>query len=210
VSFNLGMNQELLITKLESEGTLKSNQIKSALAKVPRVDFVLPKSQELAYEDIAIPTMSGQTMSQPTTVVFMLEKLELARRQEVLEIGFGSGWVTALIAEVVGPDGRVDAFEISPQVYRFGFSNLSKYKYNNIRLFNQSALDYLVEKSKSYNRIISGAAFPGNIATIREALKVGGVAVIPMQNNSIHRVTRTNDDFVKENYYGFVFVPVVE
>lgn len=198
-----------LVKKLKKDGILISKKIEDALLVVDRVDFVTEENRNYAYEDVALPTLSGQTMSQPTTVTFMLEKLDLKKGLSVLEIGFGSGWVTALMAKIVGEKGSVEAFEIDDDIYKFGSKNLEKYGFINIGLHLGSSVEYL-KKAKKYDRIISGAAFGGNLKLIRESLKVGGVAVIPLQNNSIHKITRTKDDFIKENYYGFVFVPLIE
>lgn len=202
------MSQESLVNKLENKGVLESDQVKKALLKIDRGNFVTPENIDLAYEDTALPTFEGQTISQPQTVIFMLEKLELNKDLSVLEIGFGSGWVTALIAEIIGSKGTVDAFEIVPRLYEFGLGNLKPYDFKNINLHLGSVVDHFKISNKKYDRIISGAAFGGNLELIRNSLKVGGIAVIPMQNNSIHKITRTKDDFIKENYYGFVFVPL--
>jgi protein-L-isoaspartate(D-aspartate) O-methyltransferase len=196
-----------LVNKLKNDSVLVSQNIEDAILTVDRADFVTEENLDFAYEDIALPTLSGQTMSQPTTVAFMLEKLELKKGLTVLEIGFGSGWVTALMAKIVGEKGKVEAFEISEDIFNFGANNLKKYDFKNTTLHHGSVAEHLV-KGEKYDRIISGAAFGGNVKLIRESLKIGGVAVVPLQNNSIHKITRTKDDFVKENYYGFVFVPI--
>jgi protein-L-isoaspartate(D-aspartate) O-methyltransferase len=196
-----------LVNKLKNDSVLVSQNIEDAILTVDRADFVTEENLDFAYEDIALPTLSGQTMSQPTTVAFMLEKLELKKGLTVLEIGFGSGWVTALMAKIVGEKGKVEAFEISEDIFNFGANNLKKYDFKNTTLHHGSVAEHLV-KGEKYDRIISGAAFGGNVKLIRESLKIGGVAVVPLQNNSIHKITRTSDDFIKENYYGFVFVPI--
>lgn len=201
------MNNVDLVNKLKSDGVLMSQNIEDAILTVDRANFVSEENLDFAYEDIALSTLSSQTMSQPTTVTFMLEKLELKKGLTVLEIGFGSGWVTALMAEIIGEKGKIDSFEISEDIYNFGATNLEKYDFKNISLHHGSAAEHL-KIGKKYDRIISGAALGGNVKLIRDSLNVGGVAVVPLQNNSIHKITRTKDDFVKENYYGFVFVPI--
>lgn len=201
------MNNIDLVNKLKNDSVLISQNIEDAILVVDRADFVTEENLDFAYEDIALSTLSSQTMSQPSTVTFMLEKLELRKGLTVLEIGFGSGWVTALIAEIIGEKGKIESFEISEDIHKFGATNLGKYDFKNINLHQGSVADHL-EKGEKYDRIISGAALGGNVKLIRESLNVGGIAVVPLQNNSIHKITRTEDDFVKENFYGFVFVPI--
>ncbi len=203
------MNQDDLIKKLIQSDTLKSRKLLKVFRKIDRADFVTPESLEFAYQDSALALFNGQTISQPTTVAFMLEKLEMREGLKVLEIGFGSGWQTAIISGVIGRSGRIDALEINKEIFDFGFCNLKKYNFKNINLYNESVIKYLNHNQEKYDRIISGAAFLENhLDLIKKSLKIGGISVIPTQDNFIKKIIRKEDGYIEEDYYGFVFVPL--
>ena len=96
---------EELIRWLEGRGVLRSPRLKAALQAVDRADFIPPDLRAAAYLDEPLPIGQGQTISQPYTVVFMLEALGVAPGHRVLEIGYGSAWQTALLAYLVGDQG---------------------------------------------------------------------------------------------------------
>ena len=91
------MNADYMIEDLKNKG-IKDKKVLEALKRVPRENFVLKEFRHMAYDDKALPIVSSQTISQPYTVAFMLENLELKEKENVLEIGSGSGWNSALIA----------------------------------------------------------------------------------------------------------------
>ncbi len=198
------------MTKSLLSGVLKTQEIKKAFAEVDRKDFVRPEYFDLAYEDIPLPIGYGQTISQPTTVAFMLELLQPKKGLKVLDVGTGSGWTTALLAHIVGKEGEVVGVEIIPELVEFGKQNISRYcKGLNANIFlAKKEFGYPLESP--YDRILVSAS--GNevpVALIRQ-LKKGGVMIIPVKN-SIWKVIRRSvntDDIWKEEYPGFVFVPL--
>ena len=105
-----------LIDSLIQEGWLKTPRIIEAFRKIKRVDFLPEDMKDLAELNEALPIGYGQTISQPLVVAFMLEQLEPRPGDKVLDIGSGSGWTTALLAEVVGHGGRVIAIDSSSKV----------------------------------------------------------------------------------------------
>lgn len=116
-----------LIEQLISEGALKTKGIISAFRKIKREDFMLPETLAEAEENHPVPIGFGQTISQPFTVAFMLELLQPKEGDKILDIGSGSGWTTALLAEIVGPKGKVYAIERIPELKKFGENNVRKY-----------------------------------------------------------------------------------
>src|SRR3989338_11208544 len=148
-------NQEF-IAYLESGGVLRSPRIKQALERFPREYFVPPKLIRQAYEDYPLPIGEGQTISQPYTVVFMLEELKVKTGDKVLEIGAGSGWQTALLSYLVGKNGHVWAYEIRKPVAKFGRANLASLR--NVDYVCGDASAHW-RKHTPYNSIIAGAAF---------------------------------------------------
>lgn len=197
-----------LIDNLVQTGYLKTSHVTKAFRKFERKHFV-PKSLKLmANVNNALPIGSGQTISQPLTVAFMIELLEPKKGHKILEIGGGSGWQTAILSEIVGSDGKVYAFEIIESLAEFGKKNLEKFKLKNI-LFEHKDVSAGYKKEAPYDRIISGAAFEKIPDSLKEQLKVGGILVAPTQQDDIRKMTRiSKNDFDEEIIPGFVFVPV--
>jgi len=116
-----------LINDLIKEGWLKTPRITEAFSKIKRVDFLPEDMKDLAEENTALSIGFGQTISQPLVVAFMLELLEPKVGEKILDIGSGSGWTAALLAEIVGEKGKVFALEAIPELKEFGEKNVSKY-----------------------------------------------------------------------------------
>lgn len=204
-------SNEELVEHLEAVGVLKSSQLKAALLAFPRGRFVPKELLESAYVDHPLPIGNGQTISQPYTVVFMLEELNVQVGDNVLEIGAGSGWQTALLSYLVGESGSVWAYEIKHAVAEFGKNNLVSFKLANVDYVEGDASQHWHEHAP-YNRIIAGAAFGNEKETrgVASLLTIGGRMVVPTMNNDIRVVDRVGEDKFKEKiHYGFVFVPVV-
>ena len=121
------MSMDQLIKSLGKKGVLKSVSIRDALKKVDRKDFVGEDLASLVYEDTALPIGEGQTISQPYTVVFMLELLGAVSGEKIMDVGHGSGWSTGLLADIVGDGGKVYAIELLEILCRMGEKNVSRY-----------------------------------------------------------------------------------
>ena len=87
------------------------------------------KYADLTYVNEPLPIGHGQTISQPLTVAFMLELLQPEEGNKILDIGSGSGWQSALLAEIVGEKGKVYAMEVVPELKEYGEKNVSKYNF---------------------------------------------------------------------------------
>lgn len=118
-----------LIDSLITEGWLKTSNIIEAFLKIERVGFLPEDIKNLAELNEALPIGFGQTISQPLVVAFMLELLQPHPADKILDIGSGSGWTTALLAEIVGVKGKVIAIEIVPEIKESGERNVSKYNF---------------------------------------------------------------------------------
>lgn len=202
---------ESLYEKLISSGVLRSNSVKQAFLENDRKNFMPERYLEYAYEDVPIPIGRGQTISQPTTVIFMLELLGARSKNIVLDIGAGSGWVSAMLGRIVGEKGQVYACEIKKAVADFGRKNLKKYNGENIKYYS---CDYktLLDKLPPLDRIISGAGFRGEEEhkELIKKLKIGGKMIVPTAENDIRAIKRTGVATVEERKFpGFIFVPIV-
>ena len=202
-------NLEQLISHLKRQGVLKSDKIETALRRVDRKNFVPASLQPQAYEDRPLPLAEGQTISQPTTVVFMLELLDVKPNQKILDIGAGSGWVSCLLAELAKPNGRVYAYEIKEKVAQMGAENIARLNCSNV-IYRWADAAEVWAKASPYDRIHCAAAFKKIPPDLLDQLAVGGVLVAPTQDNYIYKVKRTSKEkFESEKYFGFVFVPFV-
>ena len=180
------------------------NNILNAFLKVKREDFVLDEFKYLAYKDVALPILCDQTISQPSTIVYMLELLELEKRQKILEIGTGSGYNAALMAEIVEP-GKVYTIEIIKELHEFAKKNLKNYK--NIILLNQDGSLGLKEFAP-FNRIIFTAACPEIPYNLVDQLKENGILVAPVGEHyqEMIKIVKTKEGDKISNYGKFEFV----
>lgn len=185
--------RENMVLKLISEGVLKSPKVIKAMLTVPREVFVLPQYRRQAYIDTPLPILKGQTISAPHMVALMCELAELDLGHKVLEVGTGSGYHAAVIAEIVAPrdskvKGKVISIERIPELVEYAKKNLEKAGYTDrvIVILGDGTLGY--PKESPYDRIIVTAAAPSIPKPLVEQLKVGGIMVIPIGNRYYQRL----------------------
>lgn len=201
---------EELIQQLISQGYLKTPAIIDAFYRVKRRDFLPPDLVEEESINAPLPIGHGQTISQPLTVAFMFELLKPETGQKILDIGFGSGWTTALLAEIVGPKGNVFGIERISELKKIGQENVAKYNFSNVEFFCQDGSKGLPNQAPFDRIIVAAAAFeiPG---ALKKQLKTGGRLVIPTAAQDIRLIEKIGKNEYKETIYpGFVFVPLIE
>lgn len=202
------MNKEELIEKLKNRGI--KNEILRAIETVDRENFVPKEKLNEAYADHPLHIGYGQTISQPYTVAFMLQILELKRDDKVLEIGTGSGWNSALISEIVGTGGRVYSLEVIEDLATKAREKLKDYK--NVTVLNMDGSHGLKEYAP-YDKIILTAA-PVEIAKeFKEQLSTdGGILLAPVGDytQKLIKLVREKDKFTKTIHGDFIFVPLVD
>lgn len=204
-------NYEKLVSDLVRRGYLKTPEIIAAFKTVYRGDFVPDDLKSIAYLNQALPIGHNQTISQPLVVAFMLELLEPVAGERILDIGFGSGWQAAILAQIVGRNGRVVALERIPELFDFAKKNLAKYKFAKRGLVKSFLCDGSLgfEKEAPFDKIIAAASAKKIPVAWKEQLRVGGIIVTPV-NESIVRLEKIGArDFEKKEFYGFSFVPLV-
>ncbi len=200
-----------LVERLIKIGVLKTSGLIEAFLKNDRQNFVPGIYSWRAYENSPISIGYSQTISQPSTVAFMMELLQPKSGDKVLDIGFGSGWTSGILSVSVGKNGTVLSVEIVPEVYKFGKGNLSKYHYSNIEFFEGSWTD-LAPDNFDCILVSAGAdsTVPQKLALL---LKLGGRLVIPVNNfsgQSIRLIKKISEnEFDEYNYPGYIFVPLV-
>jgi len=197
-----------LIEQFISERKLKTPAIIKAFKNVNRAQFMLPEDRQNAGVDVPFPIGEGQTISQPTTVAFMIEELKPQKDDKILDIGAGSGWTTALLAEIVGEKGEVIGVEIIGKVFEFGKNNLKNFKkYQNIKFLNCDASGGL-EKYAPFDRILASATFSTIPDDLKNQLKIGGKMVAPVENSLVMIERKTKKKFLKKEFPYFTFVPI--
>ena len=198
-----------MVRQLVKNGSLKHSSTINAFRLVDRINFCVPEYKQYAYQDRALPLIENQTISQPTTVAIMTEALELTPGKKVLEIGTGCGYQAAILAEIVGREGKVFTIEIKPKLVELAKKNLSGYK--NIKIILGDGSEGL-PKEAPFDGIIVTAAAPEMSDKFIQQLKVGGSLVIPIGPREVQRIVivkRTVDSYEEKDIGPFIFVPLV-
>lgn len=201
-----------LVELLIRNGYLKSKSIIRAFNEIARADFVPPEFEQEAEADVPLPIGFGQTISQPTTVAIMFELLDPRPGQTILDIGSGSGWTSALLGNIVGENGKVAAIELLPELHEMTKKNVEKFG-----LMSTGIVECVLgdgntgyESLQPYDRILVSAAADEIPQALKKQLVVGGKMVIPVHNHLVYIEKRGENDYYKEEFAGFVFVPLVQ
>jgi len=206
---NLKKMKKRLIGELVANGYLKTERIIKAFEKVQREDFVLPEYKNYAYVNEPLPIGFGQTISQPLTVAVMTEALEPKAGEKILEVGTGSGYQAALLAEIVGKEGEVITTEIVPELTIKAKEKLKKYK--NITIVECDGSKGYKPKAP-YDKIIVTASAPTIPEPLINQLKLNGRMVIPVGNEMyvVDKVKKNRKEIIEKTMIGYyVFVPLV-
>lgn len=209
-----------LADDLAAEGLMKSAEVRRAFLKVPREAFVWPDTLEQAYFDMPLALGdTGQTISAPHMVVIMLEALKPKAGDSVLEVGTGSGYNAALLAEMVAPSpeskGRVVSVERVPELVAFARRNLvaSGYSDRVEVILGDGTLGGIAGAGASFDGIMATAAAPRVPLALKRQLKIGGTLLVPVgpmgYQDLIRMVRISSDRYAQEDLGGCVFVPLI-
>ncbi|MCG9480169.1 MAG: protein-L-isoaspartate(D-aspartate) O-methyltransferase [Actinomycetia bacterium] len=205
-----GLQQQrrrMINDQLISRG-IEDSRVLEAMDKVPREKFAGLKNKAQAYDDRPLPIGSGQTISQPYIVALMTQLLQLNGKEKVLEIGTGSGYQTAILAELAQKVYSVEAikeFHTRAQKLLITYRNVYLYHGNGYNGWKEHA---------PYDRIIVTAAPERIPPPLTEQLAPGGIMIIPVGtspfNQTLYKITRKGQNIEKEAVSQVAFVPLRE
>ncbi|NIA11391.1 MAG: protein-L-isoaspartate(D-aspartate) O-methyltransferase [Nitrospiraceae bacterium] len=186
-----------------------SEPVLHAMITVPRHLFVRKSEIAHAYDDYPLPIGYGQTISAPHIVAIMCTLLDVKEGMNILEIGGGSGYHAAVLAELVGPNGRVYSIERIPELAEFARDNLRNAGHLNVTVIAGDGTLGLLEHAP-YDRILVACAAPTIPPPLVDQLKRGGKMAIPVgeYTQELYLVHK-NDVISKEKSGGVVFVPLI-
>jgi protein-L-isoaspartate(D-aspartate) O-methyltransferase len=197
-----------LLMELRRAG-IGDTRVLGAIEKTPREKFVPPPFEDQAYENVALPIGQGQTVSQPYVVALMTEKLEVAERHRVIEIGTGSGYQTAILARLCR---RVFSIERHRDLLREAERRFAELRLRNIICrFGDGTKGW--PEQAPYDRIILTAASAEVPTALVDGLAPDGILIAPVgedhHDQQLLRIRRKDDGFSTEDLGLVRFVPLV-
>jgi protein-L-isoaspartate(D-aspartate) O-methyltransferase len=202
-----GMRKKL-VDSIRRKGIVDENVL-NAINKIPRHLFLDSSFLEFAYDDKPFPIGSGQTISQPYTVAFQTEILDVSSGHKVLEIGSGSGYQACVLEEI---GAKVFSIERQRKLYHRTKEFIGKLGYK-IKFFYGDGYKG-IPAFGPFDRILITAAAPEIPAELLQQLKPGGKLVIPLGGGDVQtmiRLTKTPDNkIIRENFGAFRFVPLLK
>ena len=201
--------REKLVEGIRNKG-ITDKRVLQAINDIPRHFFLDSAFDEVAYEDKAFPIGEGQTISQPYTVAYQTQLLELKPFEKVLEIGTGSAYQACVLAAI-----GVQVFTIERHKKLFETNKFFSFlkKFGNIKFFYGDGYEGLPTFAP-FDKIIITAAAPEIPPKLTEQLKPGGMMVIPVGTGEVQRmmrISKVKEGILKEEVFDqFSFVPMVE
>lgn len=200
-----GLRQKL-VKKLAEKG-IKDERVLAAIQKVPRHVFFENALLEHAYQDKAFPIGEGQTISQPYTVAFQSEKLEIKPGDKVLEIGTGSGYQACVLVEM---GARVYTIEYNRKLYETTRELLPQMGYKPYFFYGDGSKG--LPAKAPFDKIIVTAGAPIVPSALTEQLTEGGILIIPVgdrEKQVMLRIRKKQGELLREEFANFAFVPLL-
>ncbi len=202
------LRREMIARQIAGRG-LHNPQVLAAMAAVPREDFVPHALRAQAFDDRPLSIGAGQTISQPYMVAWMLDALDLRGDERVLEVGTGSGYAAAVLAELCA---EVLTIERIPELARTAATRLRRHGRGNVQVrLGDGSLGW--PEAAPFDAIVVAAGGPDVPPALQAQLAVGGRLVMPVgppNRQRLLRLRRTADDrFTREDLGPVVFVPLV-
>ena len=197
-----------LIDILRDKG-ITDNNVLDAVNNIPRHFFLDSAFDEIAYEDRAFPISEGQTISQPYTVAYQTQLLQVKPGEKILEIGTGSIYQASVLAEMAT---KVFTIERQKNLFEKTKQFIFKTKYPNLKFFYGDGFEGLPTYAP-FDKVIITAAAPFVPPKLIEQLKTGGKMIIPVDEGSLQRMLRltknADGSYEEEVFQNFSFVPML-
>src|SRR5579859_2958601 len=195
-----------LVKKIRLKG-ISDEAVLTAIGKVPRHVFFDDALLAHAYDDKAFPIGEGQTISQPFTVAFQTEKLEIRPGQKVLEIGTGSGYQAAILLEM---GAKVYTIEFNRKLYEKTKDFLPQLGYHPYFFYGDGSKG--IPAKAPFDKIMVTAGAPVIPSALTEQLAENGILIIPVgdrESQKMVKITKKNGKLLKEEFTQFAFVPLL-
>ncbi|MBI5000566.1 MAG: protein-L-isoaspartate(D-aspartate) O-methyltransferase [Euryarchaeota archaeon] len=201
-----------LVKELVSEGYVRSKRVEEAMLKIDRALFLPEDAKPYAYADTPLGIGSGQTISAPHMVAIMAELLDPPKGGKCLEVGAGSGYNAAIIAEMMGPEGKVVSVERHAALAAMAERSIAAAGYGErVKVVaGDGSLGY--PGGAPYDRAIVTCASPALPEPIGEQLKEGGWALVPVGGRmwqTLYKFEKRKGNIVPTAHGGCVFVPLL-
>ena len=203
----LDQRRNMVAVQLRRRG-IRDERVLSAIERIPRHEFVAPHLSNRAYDDDPVPIGEGQTVSQPYIVAYMLEALDIAPEHRVLEIGAGTGYQAALLAELARELITVERHQSLAEAAR---TNLDRLGYRNVAVIRADGTQGW-PAAAPYDRIIVAAAAPQVPPPLFHQLAEGGKLIIPVgstESQELLLVEKRDGQQVSSRLEGCRFVPLI-
>jgi len=201
------LKERMVATQIANRG-IKDKRVLKVMAKVPRHRFVLPKYLDSAYKDHPLPIGEGQTISQPYMVALMTESLGLKGDEKVLEVGTGSGYQAAVLAELSKEGYTIERLKSLAENAKKALGDLG---YENVKVIIGDGSRGLEEEAP-FDRIIVTAGAPVLPRSLADQLAEGGKMVIPIGGSfsqALLLVKKEQGKIKTTSVCGCVFVPLI-
>ncbi len=203
-------NRQKLISQWLTSGLIYDEKIVSAFLQVPREHFVSKELQGQAYTDVPLPTLRDQSISQPSTVVLMLQALVVKKGDKILEVGTGVGYQACILSHLVESEGMIVTTEIIPELVILSKKNISEMKCKNVLVLEHDGSVGEITHAP-FDKIIVTAACPSIPETLVKQLKEGGILVCPigtLDTQQMIKATKLKGQLVIDLLGLFTFVPL--
>jgi protein-L-isoaspartate(D-aspartate) O-methyltransferase len=187
---------------------MNTDAVEAAMRAVDRKDFLPRRQRRSASVDAPLPIGCDQTNSQPRTVAAMLRLLDLRPGQRILDVGSGSAWTTALLAQLTGTRGSVLGVELEPDLARWGAANLERYHFPHASIVPAVPEVLGWPDEAPYDRILVSAAARSLPGALIEQLGPVGVMVVPVRTTMTRVEARPGSEPVVTEHGSYSFVPL--
>ena len=202
--YHYTIQRKKLITELSDKG-ITDTRVLNAIGKVPRHLFFTPALKRFAYNDNAYPISAGQTISQPYTVAFQTQELNIKAGEKVLEIGTGSGYQCAVLCEM---GAKVFSIERQLELFETTYKLLPELGYNPRLRFGDGFEGS--PKDAPFDKILVTASPAQVPQKLLAQLKIGGMMLAPVGTEMLRITRKSETDYKTENLGQFLFVPMLE